>query len=105
MSRENRSQRDQRWRHSLSHTLSGCTLEDVEEAMEVLPQDGFEKLTPEEKRHLDKEFLSSEIESAVRGIGKFKAPGPDGYQPVFYQSGWETVGPSVTRFVLDFFTT
>lgn len=38
-------------------------------------------------------------------MGGFKAPGPDGFQPVFYQQCWETVGPSVIRFVLEFFDT
>ncbi|CAA7053603.1 unnamed protein product [Microthlaspi erraticum] len=70
-----------------------------------LPAEGFDHLTVEEKTYLQREFSESEIESAVRGMGKYKAPGPDGYQPVFYQSCWDTVGPSVIRFVLDFFST
>ena len=42
---------------------------------------------------------------AIRSMGKFKAPCPDGFQPVFYQQNWDVVGTSVNRFVLDFFTT
>lgn len=61
------------------------------------------QLTVEEKNHLHKDFSASEIESAVRGMGKYKAPGPDGFQPVFYQSCRDIVGSSVIRFVLDFF--
>ncbi|KAJ0230616.1 Reverse transcriptase domain-containing protein [Hirschfeldia incana] len=38
-------------------------------------------------------------------MGSFKAPGPDGFQPVFYQRCWDTVGGSVIQFVLDFFRT
>lgn len=38
-------------------------------------------------------------------MGSFKAPGPDGFQPVFYQRCWETVGPSVIRFIKLFFET
>ncbi|CAA7036501.1 unnamed protein product [Microthlaspi erraticum] len=81
------------------------SMEDVEEVVDKLPSDGFEQLTAGEKQHLEKDFVASEVESAIRGMGKFKAPGPDGYQPVFYQSSWEMVGSSVTRFVLDFFRT
>jgi len=38
-------------------------------------------------------------------MGKFKSPGPDGFQPVFYQLGWDVVGASVVKFVLEFFRT
>lgn len=38
-------------------------------------------------------------------MGRFKAPGPDGFQPVFYQDCWDVVGESVNKFVLDFFET
>jgi len=38
-------------------------------------------------------------------MGKFKSPGPDGFQPVFYQQGWDVVGASVVKFVLEFFRT
>lgn len=38
-------------------------------------------------------------------MGKYKAPGPDGFQPVFYQHCWDVVGNSVVNFVLEFFET
>ena len=41
----------------------------------------------------------------MKSMGKYKAPGPDGYQPVFYQRCWDVVGSSVTKFVLEFFAT
>ncbi|KAJ0267106.1 Reverse transcriptase domain-containing protein [Hirschfeldia incana] len=50
-------------------------------------------------------FTAEEVERAVRKMGSFKAPGPDGFQPVFYQRCWETVGSSVVRFILLFFET
>ncbi|CAN0912293.1 hypothetical protein LINGRAHAP2_LOCUS27306 [Linum grandiflorum] len=30
-------------------------------------------------------------------MGSDKAPGPDGFNPAFYQEFWDIVGPSVTR--------
>ncbi|GMP88074.1 hypothetical protein CsSME_00040189 [Camellia sinensis var. sinensis] len=35
-------------------------------------------------------------------MGKFKAPGPDGYIAGFYQTYWATVGQSVSEAVLGF---
>lgn len=62
--------------------------EDISLVMEKLPQQGFTELTREEKEILDKPFLANEIETSVRSMGKFKAPGPDSFQPVFYQDSW-----------------
>ncbi|XP_010507068.1 PREDICTED: uncharacterized protein LOC104783631 [Camelina sativa] len=36
-------------------------------------------------------------------MGTFKSPSPDGFQPGFYQHGWDVVGPSVVHFVLELF--
>lgn len=35
--------------------------------------------------------------------GGMKAPRPDGYQAIFFQSQWATIGDSITRFVADIF--
>jgi len=78
-------------------------LVDVSEVRERLPTGGFTGLSTFEKEQLDKPFTLEEVVVAVKSMGRFKAPGPDGFQPVFYQECWEIVGSSVTRFVLDFF--
>lgn len=59
-----------------------------------LPREGFVRLSTTE-----------EVVAAVKCMGRFKALGPDGFQPVFYQDCWEIVGHSVSRFVLTFFET
>ncbi|CAA7036314.1 unnamed protein product [Microthlaspi erraticum] len=81
------------------------SMDDVDEVVEALPMDGFTELNNEDIRGLEKTFTEEEIVTAVRSMGRFKAPGPDGYQPVFYQQCWMEVGDSVTRFVLEFFRT
>ncbi|KAL8162336.1 hypothetical protein V2J09_013825 [Rumex salicifolius] len=58
-----------------------------------------------EFEYLEKPFTREEIENAIRSMGRFKAPCPDGFQPIFYQQCWDVVGESVIRFVLDFFET
>ncbi|KAG7559686.1 Reverse transcriptase domain [Arabidopsis thaliana x Arabidopsis arenosa] len=75
------------------------SLDDVPREVERLPPEGFAPLTREEKVSLNKPFTAVEIEAAIRSMGSFKAPGPDGFQPIFYQKCWETVGSSVIRVI------
>ncbi|KAG7564477.1 Ribonuclease H-like superfamily [Arabidopsis suecica] len=70
-----------------------------------LSLEGFVKLTRDDQNELSRPFTAQEVEQAVRSMGKYKAPGPDGYQPIFYQQCWDVVGDSVLRFVLEFFRT
>ncbi|XP_057451938.1 uncharacterized protein LOC130743727 [Lotus japonicus] len=48
-------------------------------------------------------FSGAEVKDAIFSMGPLKAPGPDGLQAVFFQSQWEHVGDTVTRFVLHCF--
>ena len=77
--------------------------EDINLDTEKLSQEGFTELTRGEKEILNKPFSAVDVEISMRSMGKFKAPGPDGFQPVFYQDSWEVVGESVTRCGLEFF--
>ena len=80
-------------------------MDDVEEEVDRLAPEGFEVLTTGELADLNKPFTNLEVEYSVRSMGSFKAPSPDGYQPIFYQDCWAVVGESVTKFVLHFFET
>lgn len=81
------------------------SLDDVEQQVEALSRRGFASISLADYMILNKPFLPEEIGVAVRSMGSFKARGPDGFQPVFYQKSWDMVGESVSRFVLDFFAT
>ena len=81
------------------------SMDDVEEEVDKLAPDGFEELTTGELVALNKPFTNLEVENSVRSMWSFKAPGPDGYKPIFYQDCWSVVGESVTKFVLNFFET
>ncbi|KAG7578919.1 Reverse transcriptase domain [Arabidopsis thaliana x Arabidopsis arenosa] len=76
---------------------------DVDPIVDRLPQQGFVALSPADRTELSRSFVAEEVEKAIRSMGKFKSPGPDGYQPIFYQQCWETVGESVIKLVLEFF--
>ncbi|KAL8142958.1 hypothetical protein V2J09_015990 [Rumex salicifolius] len=68
-----------------------------------LPRSGFQLLSESETTMLNAPFDVEEIRAAVMSMGGYKAPGPDGYQPIFYQNCWDIVGASVVEFVLNFF--
>lgn len=38
--------------------------------------------------------------TALKQMHPTKAPGPDGTSPIFYETYWDIVGPSVTNCVL-----
>ncbi|XP_028800180.1 uncharacterized protein LOC114755464 [Neltuma alba] len=60
---------------------------------------------------VEKELLDSmgfmpndkEIKDAIFDMGPYKAPGFDGFSPIFFQYNWETVGPFVCKFVKGVF--
>ena len=79
------------------------SLEDVDTETQGLLVRRFASLTSHDYENLNKIFSAEEVEKAVRDMGSFTAPGPDGFQPVFYQRCWETVGGSVVRFATQFF--
>ncbi|XP_056695810.1 uncharacterized protein [Spinacia oleracea] len=50
---------------------------------------------------LTRPFEDCEIQRGLVGMKPFKAPGPDGFQPLFYQWCWKVVAPSLIKLVTD----
>ncbi|KAL8129681.1 hypothetical protein V2J09_018836 [Rumex salicifolius] len=71
----------------------------------VTPHNLFPLLDDEVWTDLNKEFSDKDIYDAVKGMGALKAPGPDGFQPIFYHRSWGTVGSSVIKEICTFLTT
>lgn len=44
-----------------------------------------------------------EVWNIVKSCGAYKAPGPDEFQAIFYQSQWQIIGPSLLQLVQDIF--
>nr|KYP53454.1 Retrovirus-related Pol polyprotein LINE-1 [Cajanus cajan] len=59
----------------------------------------FPSLTAQELEDIAQPFSDMEIHGALKRMGGLKAPGPDGFQAIFYQSQWNTVGKSLCRFI------
>ncbi|KAJ1393664.1 hypothetical protein SESBI_34848 [Sesbania bispinosa] len=54
-------------------------------------------------RDLLRTVTEKDIQGAVFDIGALKAPGPDGYNGLFYHKHWDTVKKDVIDVILDFF--
>lgn len=65
----------------------------------------FPAISHGDSRYLNRPVSATEIESAVFQMGSFKAPGPDGLPPGFFQKNWHVVKESVIHFVSMAFMT
>ena len=50
-----------------------------------IPMDVFPELPPQSWALLSKPFIHVEIEEVVKNLGALRAPGPDGFQALFFQ--------------------
>lgn len=77
------------------------SMEDVDAVAPRLPRDGFTPIKDEDSRALNKPFSRLEIATAVKQMGKYKAPGPDGFQRLLsgmLGCGWGLRGEVCVRF-------
>lgn len=63
-------------------------------------QDFQARVTDDMNSILRADYTAEEVSSALSQMHPIKAPGPDGMCPMFFQSYWHIVGPSVTEIVL-----
>ena len=66
-----------------------------------IPQDIFPELAMSDWNHLSKPFTKTEIDDVIPQLGALRAPGPDGYQALFYQKNWALVADKVYEMVLQ----
>jgi len=77
-----------------------CTEEEHSPEEARHPVHPFPQLTSEQVSELNKAYTSCEVGDALKRMHPYKAPGPDGFQALFFQRFWNIVGPNVTDTIL-----
>lgn len=62
-------------------------------------QGRFPSIDDTATHRLQTECTMEETVRALKGMGALKAPGPDGFQPIFFKKTWEVTGSAVFDFV------
>lgn len=90
----------------LDYTVNFFQQSDVNEGgvENLLCDSSFPSLTQSELSYLQRGFMEEEVKDAIFSMGPLKASGPDGLQPIFFQSQWGMVGKSVLKLVTDCFS-
>ncbi|XP_061348715.1 uncharacterized protein LOC133294051 [Gastrolobium bilobum] len=75
-----------------------------EEELEAYPVKGFfPGLSTKEKEYMSRVPTDEEIRRTIFQMGKFKAPGLDGLQAVFFHSHWSIMGNSICSMISKIF--
>ena len=68
----------------------------IEAVLDVIPY----VVTKEMNSLLNSEFSKADVDQALQQMAPFKAPGPDGMPPPFYQHYWHLIGDDVAKAVI-----
>ncbi|CAL1407561.1 unnamed protein product [Linum trigynum] len=85
--------------------FANLCMQDTSSYEDRLPKNSFPHISQEDMLTLLRPFTISDVHKAIFDMKPFQAPGPDGYQAVFYQELWKFVGKSLTDMVIKFFET
>lgn len=83
--------------------LLGTPFDQRVDAKAELHQAIHSKVSVEAKAALTRNVTCEEVKKALWSINGDKAPGPDGYNSLFYQKNWDIVGPDLVAAVVYFF--
>lgn len=81
--------------------FSSLFTEDGGDEVSNIPMDIFPELSSTNWAALCKPFTHIEIEEVVKSLGALRAPGPDGFQALFFQKNWDLVKDSVIKTVMS----
>lgn len=58
----------------------------------------FPRINEAMRDRIEADFSIEETKNALRAMESLKAPGPDGYQPIFFKRTWEVTGTTLQEF-------
>nr|KYP54501.1 Transposon TX1 uncharacterized [Cajanus cajan] len=87
--------------YSFYQTLFG----EAEEVRPLRDPDPLMRLNYDDQLLLGAPVSKEEVFQALMEMKPYKAPGPDGFQPIFYKMYWDVVGDDVWSFVRTAFAT
>ena len=64
----------------------------------------FPEISSEETQHLVKDIKDEEVALTIFTMGGWKAPGPDGLPPIFFQANWGIIKKVVFNWVREVFS-
>lgn len=67
----------------------------------AVPQDVFQELPLRDWETIQRPYKTMEIDQVIKNMKALKAPGPDGFQALFYKNNWALVSKNVYTLVLD----
>jgi len=67
----------------------------------IIPADKFPRLDTEDMASLSTPFSGEDVKKAMFAMAACKAPGPDGYQALFFQKHWDLLGKQVIQVALS----
>ncbi|XP_019163544.1 PREDICTED: uncharacterized protein LOC109159890 [Ipomoea nil] len=63
------------------------------------------KISQEDNHCLLRAFTVDDVREALFSMSPDKSPGPDGFNPAFFQHFWSEIGPDISAFILNLLTT
>lgn len=84
---------------AVNYFLNLFHLEDESEQIITTPAK-FPQWSSTDLNALNRSFSAEDVRRAIFDMSPYKAPGIDGFQPIFFQRMWHVVGPEVVITVL-----
>ncbi|KAF2308048.1 hypothetical protein GH714_034735 [Hevea brasiliensis] len=77
------------------------TVDSIVAGLASLPP-GFPVISSSDLEFISNPFTAKEVKSASWDMDSYKAPGPDGFQAVFFQKSWAILGADLINMALSF---
>lgn len=88
-------------KNHIVHFFESLFTAESDECSHDLPKNLFPMFREYDWKQMNRAFTADEVRSVIMQMGSLKAPGPDGFQALFFQKNWSLVGPNVCKLVFD----